>query len=69
MQYEPRIGNEINERYDTMNLQIQTIEAPDGEKCEYSALWGNGGMVHFFINSADLARKDFSRTLFHWDCP
>ena len=67
MQYDPRIGNESYERYDTLLLQIPTIEAPDGEKGEYAALWGNGGMVHFFINSADLARKDFSRAMFHWD--
>ena len=69
MQYDTRIGNESYERYDTLLLQIPTIESPDGETSEYTALWGNGGIVHFFINSADLARMDFSRAMFHWDCP
>lgn len=30
--------------------------------------WGDAGVGNFFINSEDLARRDFSRVLYNWDC-
>lgn len=31
-------------------------------------MWGDSGVGHFFIRPSDLARLDFSRVLYHWDC-
>jgi uncharacterized protein YwqG len=30
--------------------------------------WGDEGVANFFIRPADLAKLDFSRVLFNWDC-
>jgi uncharacterized protein YwqG len=31
-------------------------------------MWGDAGVANFFINSADLINKDFSRVMYNWDC-
>ncbi|MGJ7902286.1 YwqG family protein [Lysobacter sp. 1R34A] len=31
-------------------------------------MWGDSGIANFFIDPADLARADFSRVSYHWDC-
>jgi uncharacterized protein YwqG len=31
-------------------------------------MWGDAGVGNFFIAPDDLARRDFSRVLFSWDC-
>lgn len=31
-------------------------------------MWGDAGVGNFFIRPADLARRDFSRVLYTWDC-
>jgi uncharacterized protein YwqG len=31
-------------------------------------MWGDAGVGNFFISDADLARRDFSRVLYCWDC-
>lgn len=31
-------------------------------------MWGDAGVGAFFIDPADLARRDFSRVLYSWDC-
>jgi uncharacterized protein YwqG len=31
-------------------------------------LWGDAGVGNFFITDEDLARRDFSRVLYSWDC-
>jgi uncharacterized protein YwqG len=31
-------------------------------------MWGDAGVGNFFISDADLARRDFSRVLYSWDC-
>lgn len=40
-------------------LQLDTDEA---------MMWGDSGVANFFIPSDDLARRDFSRVAYHWDC-
>ncbi len=30
--------------------------------------WGDSGVANFFISPEDLAKRDFSRVLYHWDC-
>ncbi|MFB9992679.1 DUF1963 domain-containing protein [Deinococcus oregonensis] len=34
----------------------------------HQILWGDSGIANFFIHPDDLARRDFSRVSYHWDC-
>lgn len=36
--------------------------------CGEHITWGDGGLANFFIAPEDLARRDFSRVLYNWDC-
>jgi uncharacterized protein YwqG len=40
-------------------LQLDTDDA---------MMWGDAGVANFFIDPQDLARADFRRVLYHWDC-
>ena len=31
-------------------------------------MWGDMGVGHFFVRESDLAKRDFSRVLYDWDC-
>ena len=31
-------------------------------------MWGDSGVANFFIRPDDLARRDFSRVVYNWDC-
>lgn len=31
-------------------------------------MWGDAGVANFFIEPDDLARRDFSRVMYNWDC-
>jgi uncharacterized protein YwqG len=31
-------------------------------------MWGDGGVAGFFIDPADLERRDFSKVMYTWDC-
>lgn len=31
-------------------------------------MWGDAGVANFFIDPEDLARRDFSRVMYNWDC-
>ena len=31
-------------------------------------MWGDVGVANFFIHPDDLAKKNFSRVLYNWDC-
>lgn len=31
-------------------------------------MWGDAGVANFFIHPNDLAKKDFSKVLYNWDC-
>jgi uncharacterized protein YwqG len=42
-------------------LQLDSDELMD-------LMWGDMGVGHFFIREADLAKGDFSRVLYDWDC-
>ena len=43
-------------------IQLLQIDSEKG------IMWGDSGLGHFFIMKRDLARKDFSKTKFYWDC-
>lgn len=52
--------------YDTLLLQIPTIEAPEGG--HWRTIWGDCGSARLFVNSADLRRRDFSKVYFDEQC-
>ena len=61
-QSDPR-GEDTIADFDTLLLQIDsTCDTPS------TVMWGDSGVGNFFINGAALARGDFSRVLFNWDC-
>lgn len=33
-----------------------------------NVMWGDAGIAGFFIDPADLAKKDFSKVMYSWDC-
>lgn len=55
-QSDPR--HDVNEDY-ILLLQI------DSDK---EILWGDVGVANFFIHPDDLAKKDFSKVMYSWDC-
>jgi len=46
----------------------------DSENCDESTnfaddiCWGDSGVANFFISPEDLAKRDFSRVMYNWDC-
>jgi len=61
VQFDPRKNAKY---YDTVLLQIHS-EVTDDE--DY-VCWADGGVANFFINSEALARRDFSKVFYCWDC-
>lgn len=61
-QDDPR--RDCSDYYDTLLIRI------DSEMIgrEDYVLWGDSGVGNFFINSKELAQRDFSRVLYNWDC-
>lgn len=57
-QYDPREHVAGTENY-ILLLQVDS----DDDIC-----WGDVGVANFFIHPDDLARKDFSKVLYSWDC-
>lgn len=43
-------------------VQLLQLDSEDG------MMWGDCGIAHFFINKDDLAKKNFSKVMFTWDC-
>lgn len=35
---------------------------------DLDVIWGDMGIANFFIPPDDLARAEFSRVVYHWDC-
>lgn len=57
-QEDPRLYNNEIENY-ILLLQIDTDD---------EIMWGDSGVANFFIDAADLAKKDFSKVIYNWDC-
>lgn len=57
-QEDPRINNPEIEDY-VLLLQIDSDD---------HIMWGDVGVANFFIHPGDLARLDFSRVMYTWDC-
>ena len=61
-QWDPRAGEALD-YFDTLLLQIDSdFDNPS------KVMWGDSGVGNFFINGEALARGDFSRVLYNWDC-
>lgn len=67
-QEDPRDADMLRE-LDVVLFQLNTTvsELPDGTR-SFWVCWGDGGIGTFFINSDALARGDFSRVAYTWDC-
>ena len=48
---------------DVLLLQLDS-DAENGVEM----LWGDVGVCNFFIHPQDLAKRDFSKVLYNWDC-
>jgi uncharacterized protein YwqG len=57
-QTDPRMYGEQYKDY-IMLLQVDS---------EDDIMWGDMGVANFFIHPDDLAKKDFSKVLYNWDC-
>jgi len=57
-QYDPRDENGTGTDY-IMLLQIDSKD---------DIMWGDSGVANFFIHPDDLAKRDFSKVLYNWDC-
>lgn len=54
--------DEVGSQFDSLLLQIPTIDATDNaiDDYQYDTIWGDCGSVRLFINSGNLRRLDFS---------
>lgn len=71
VQYDPREIKDGTTYYDTVLLQIPTIEAEKEDKNNHDnfyVIWGDCGVANFLINQEDLKRLDFSNVFYNWDC-
>ena len=57
-QEDPRLYNSPFKDY-ILLLQIDSLD---------EIMWGDCGVANFFIHPDDLARKDFSKVVYNWDC-
>lgn len=66
MQEDPR---GYNEEYACRTIMLfQCDSESGGEGLENEVCWGDAGVANFFITSEDLAKRDFSRVMYTWDC-
>lgn len=57
-QYDIREGNKDLQGYELL-LQIDSDD---------DIMWGDVGVANFFIHPTDLAKKDFTKVAYSWDC-
>jgi len=57
-QEDPRLDDEIKQDY----IVLLQIDSDD------EIMWGDSGVANFFIHPDDLAKKDFSKVMYNWDC-
>lgn len=67
MQDDPRGFSEEYAKCDILLFQLDSEITENGAP-EDEIMWGDSGVGNFFISSEDLARRDFSRVLYTWDC-
>jgi uncharacterized protein YwqG len=57
-QEDPRTDTPAFDAY----VQLMQIDSDE------EIMWGDAGIAHFYIDPADLAKKDFSKVMYYWDC-
>ena len=62
-QLDPREYHEALRGYTTLLLHLESVEEAD-----FALHWGESGMCNFMARPEDVARGDFSRVLYNWDC-
>ncbi|MBD5457786.1 MAG: DUF1963 domain-containing protein [Lachnospiraceae bacterium] len=65
-QYDPRPNNEDYADCDILLFQLDSENGGDGWEDEI--MWGDCGVGNFFISAENLAKCDFSKVLYTWDC-
>lgn len=74
LRYNGRVGG-----YSRVEQTDPRLEFPDEEWLvlfsldslstgDYSLLWADDGIGNFYIRRTDLARQDFSKVMYYWDC-
>lgn len=58
----PYFTQEDPRRADAPRVLLLQLDTDD------EMMWGDAGVANFFIHPDDLARRDFSRVLYNWDC-
>ncbi len=64
-QSDPRESAPELQKYDTLLLQIDSNDLPDGTPL---VTIGDGGVLNFFISRAALLSRNFSDIMYTWDC-
>lgn len=57
-----------SDEFSELLLQIDSDSVPGGSGRNQGIMWGDCGVANFFIGKEKLARKDFSKVYFTWDC-
>ena len=47
---------------------VLLLQLDSDEENGVDMLWGDAGVCNFFIHPQDLAKRDFSKVLYNWDC-
>lgn len=66
-QDDPRPANEDYETCNVLLFQLDSESGGDGG-WDDEIMWGDCGVGNFFISAENLAKRDFSRVLYTWDC-
>ena len=67
-QYDYRNDDIKLRSFDTLLLQIPTLEDKSDESDGNCTLWGDCGSARLFISYDDLIRRDFSRVFYETQC-
>lgn len=62
------IQNDVHTDYDTLLLQMPSLPDLKDGNSKYAALWGDCGILKFFINKEKLMNCDFSDVMYHFEC-
>lgn len=66
-QADPRGYEKKYSSCDVLLFQLDSCNGGTGA-WEDEIMWGDCGIANFFISAEDLAKCDFSRVLYNWDC-
>ncbi len=67
-QEDPRGWDEGYGKCTVMLFQSDSENGGDSSDPGDEICWGDAGVANFFISPEDLAKRDFSRVIYNWDC-